>query len=338
MGKCACRKVYEVERIMEGKGPITKRVYKIRWAGYSEKHDSWEPRNNVQPSLIKEFEKQNNVHTCPTIYFSWPHRCAVCDLPFKTARGAKIHESKMHKATPSCTVIQTATPKLFTGRTARGDKQNFKGTKADKAVKRLKIKSQQSSRPTVFCGSEPLENVAQFKYLGSLFNADAKQDADIEARIAQAFNRCGKLRHIFGSPDLSITTKMRLYVAACCSLLIFGCETWTLTTPTIRRINGANSRMLARITGRPITIRDEARPLTTSWDVVKQIRRQRLKWLGHILRKGPSTLVFQALTTQSQMGRGGSLLMDAPKHYSLQHLQEQAQDRAAWQELVRSIV
>ena len=37
---------------------------------------------------------------------------------------------------------------------------------------------------------------------------------------------------------------------------------------TMHKLNGANSAMLARITGRPIAT--EARPLTTSFDLVKK--------------------------------------------------------------------
>ena len=71
--------------------------------------------------------------------------------------------------------------------------QKFTGTLADKAVKRDKVKQQQVTRPKIKCGDLIIDNVYSFKYLGSLFTADADQYQDIAARIAQAMSRCGDL-------------------------------------------------------------------------------------------------------------------------------------------------
>ena len=93
-------------------------------------------------------------------------------------------------------------------------------------------------------------------------------------------------------------------------------------------INGANSRMLARFTGKSIP--QEARPTSTSFDLVRQIRIRRLKWLGHILRAGPKRLIYNAMEAQRDANYEGSILMDAPPHSSLHELTELALDRAAW--------
>ena len=180
-----------------------------------------------------------------------------------------------------------------------------------------------------------LDNVFRFKYLGSTFTADGNQHFDIDERIAQAMQRCGTLRHVFGSPSLSLSLKLRLYVAAVCSVLIYGCETWTLDDKTIRRINGGNSRMLIRITGRPI--RDEARSLTTSHDLVRQIRKLRLRWLGEILRSGPSRLIYQAIKVQWDGKTKGNLFTDAPETDSLMDLAAIAHDKMKWASLVSKI-
>ena len=37
-------------------------------------------------------------------------------------------------------------------------------------------------------------------------------------------------------------------------------------------------------------------------------------WLGHILRAGPSRLIYQAVTEQHKMGLPVNILMDAPPH------------------------
>ena len=122
---------------------------------------------------------------------------------------------------------------------------------------------------------------------------------------------------------------------AVCSLLTYGCETWNLDDHTIRRINGVNSTMLVRFTGQSIPA--EARPLTTSFNLVKKIRERRFRWLGHIVRAGPSSIMYQALVTQHSMGLTGNLLMDAPPHQSIDDLRSIADNRGRWKALARNL-
>ena len=93
--------------------------------------------------------------------------------------------------------------------------------------------------------------------------------------------------------------------------------------------------MLARITGRSIPT--EARSLTTSFDLVKKIRERRFRWLGHIIRAGPDSIMYQALVVQQSMGHTGNLLMDAPPHNSIDDLRSIACDRGEWKALARKL-
>ena len=198
-----------------------------------------------------------------------------------------------------------------------------------------KLKLQQRDRPQVFCGDNPLENVFTFKYLGSVLSADGDQLHDIRAKIGIATSRCGKLRHILTDRALPVKLKLRLYEAAVVSVLIYGCETWDINPDACRKLNGANSRMLSWITGK--TIPTEARPATTSFNIIKKVRQRRLRWVGHILRQGASFLPYQALKVQAQLGNVGNLLMDTPPNLSLEELTLLAHDRPAWKTRVNAI-
>ena len=187
----------------------------------------------------------------------------------------------------------------------------------------------------VNCEDTPLENVFRFKYLGSVFTADGLQLYDVKERIAKSFAACGRLRHIFDSPALNIGIKLRLYVAAVCSVLTYGCETWDLNMATMRRLNNANSKMLARITGRSIPT--EARPATTSYNLVRNIRIRRYKWVGMILRSDKDRLIFNALKVQHEMGSPGNLLMDVPPFVSFDDLTDLAADKAGWNSRISGI-
>ena len=49
-----------------------------------------------------------------------------------------------------------------------------------------------------------------------------------------------------------------------------------------KHLNGANAYMLSHVTGK--TKHEEAKPETTTFNIVAWIRARRLKWVGHILR------------------------------------------------------
>ena len=128
-----------------------------------------------------------------------------------------------------------------------------------------------------------------------------------------AKTRCGQLRHIFASPFISLRLKLRLYDAAVYSIFTYGCETWDLSVEVMRTINGANSVMLSHITGK--SAREEARPQTTSMNLVRKMRFRRFRWLGHILRSPAHRLIHVALAVQLEMGFPGNLFLDAPTYW-----------------------
>ena len=132
---------FKVQKIMGIRGNITTRQYLIRWDDYSEDFDTWEPRSNIHPDLIKDFEIENGHYD-----FDWAHRCNICDLTCVSARGIKVHKARIHKA-------------------QHEESQNFKGTLADKAVTTQKMVEQQDQRPHILCEGKKIENVFRFSYL-----------------------------------------------------------------------------------------------------------------------------------------------------------------------------
>ena len=181
-----------------------------------------------------------------------------------------------------------------------------------------------------------MSNVFRFRYLGTIFAANASQKFDLDTRIVMAMERCGRLRPGFDSAVITLRLKLRLYEAAVCSLMTYGCETWDIDEKTKKRINGTNSIMLARITGKSIP--QEARPATTSLNLVCRIRMRRHRWVGHILRLGQDSIAYQALKVQSRMQVEGNLLMDAPPHSIFEDLTRQDKDRARWREITHAII
>ena len=53
---------WEVEQILDERTRRSGKQYLIRWKGYSEAHDSWEPRENINaPLLMAAFEKRRDT-------------------------------------------------------------------------------------------------------------------------------------------------------------------------------------------------------------------------------------------------------------------------------------
>ena len=160
---------------------------------------------------------------------------------------------------------------------------------------------------------------------------------DVHRRIAMAQTRHGKMRHVWKSKQLHPRLKMRLYVSSVCSMMIYGSEAWTLTPAVKRALNGANSKMVAVITGR--TIKEEAQSEGKTYDVVAGIRATRLRWLGHILRMPEKRMIHKTVKTLYANRAEGDLLMDAPATSSWEELKEMAfaDEKKEWRRRVRAI-
>jgi len=71
---------------------------------------------------------------------------------------------------------------------------------------------------------EAIEKVEDFIYLGSWIEST---DREIRVRKGKAWGALHRLKDIWKS-KLSKSLKIRLFIAACESVLLYGSETWTL--------------------------------------------------------------------------------------------------------------
>ena len=174
-----------------------------------------------------------------------------------------------------------------------------------------------------------------FHYLCAKFSADGNPTTNVKPRIAQALIKtAGKMRHIWASKWIPLTLKFRVYVAGVCSQLTYGSEEWRLDEKTTRMLNGTNSRLLHKITGK--SYKEEASEETRTFDLVRWIRARRAQWLGHILRMDPNRMVHQAVKVLHANRTPGDLLMDAPD-FSWKELKQFSANRDAWRALVKTV-
>ena len=85
-----------------------------------------------------------------------------------------------------------------------------------------------------------LEQKDDFKYLGSMVNETNKDIAVRKALAWRALNDMNKIWKSSMNPDL----KKRFFIATVESILLYGCESWTLTETMEKSLSGTYTRML----------------------------------------------------------------------------------------------
>lgn len=63
--------VYEVEAIVDHKGTNKSRRFLIKWQGYPESDNSWEPRENINAEMVKEYEANLKKWEKIIVVFIW---------------------------------------------------------------------------------------------------------------------------------------------------------------------------------------------------------------------------------------------------------------------------
>jgi hypothetical protein len=89
--------------------------------------------------------------------------------------------------------------------------------------------------------------------------------------------------------------KIRIYESIIASVVLFGCETWSLTLREEHRLRVFEKRVLRRIFGpkrgkvtgewRKLH-NEEHRDLYSSPSIIRIIKSRRMRWAGHVARKG----------------------------------------------------
>ena len=207
-----------------------------------------------------------------------------------------------------------------------------------KEIELDKLEAVQDKLAKVKWGDKDVDNCLLFEYLGSFFQTDGDIMPDVRDKCTRAKVRAGSFRHIWSS-SLSQGLKLRLYVSACCSILVYGSEGWILDEKTCRCLNGANAYMLSHLTGK--TKHEEATAATTTFDIVAWIRARRLRWVGHIMRMGKNCngeerQVKETLKVIFNNRQQGDILMDVAED-SWEALQKAAADRDKWRERVLAL-
>ena len=76
---------------------------------------------------------------------------------------------------------------------------------------------------------ETIETVTDFIFLGSKITVDGDCSHEIRRRLFPGRKAMTNLDSILNSRDITLLTKIRLVIAVVFPLVMYGCESWTIT-------------------------------------------------------------------------------------------------------------
>ncbi|KAJ4441377.1 hypothetical protein ANN_11232 [Periplaneta americana] len=157
---------------------------------------------------------------------------------------------------------------------------------------------------TIKVGDLSFEEVEKFKYLGATVTNVNDTREEIKRRINMG-NACYySVEKLLSSSLLSKNLKVRIYKTVILPVVLYGCETWTLTLREEQRLKVFENKVLRKIFGAK---RDEVsgewrklhnaelHALYPSPDIIRNIKSRRLRWAGHVARMGESRNAYRVL-------------------------------------------
>lgn len=199
-------------------------------------------------------------------------------------------------------------------------------------------------------GTEVVERVHKFAYLGSIVSETGGTEDDITSRIAKARATFAQLRPVWQSRKLTRRVKLKIFGSNVKSVLLYGCETWKVTKAISHQLQVVVNRFLRRILGIhwPEKIsNDNLRELCQEAPIDHQIKRRKWNWIGHTLRRGPDHVPKQALdwNPQGKRKRGRPKqtwrrsVFDEAKRIgkTWSEIKRDAQDRPTWRVTVDAL-
>ena len=181
--------------------------------------------------------------------------------------------------------LQELTDKLAT-------KAGAYGMEISAAKSKTMVNTNSNTTANITLKGEELENVSSFKYLGATLTQDGASTTEIRTRIALATAAMAKLSRIWKS-SISFFTKFLLYKSLVVSVLLYGCETWTLLADTERRIEAFELkcwRRLLRLTYLDRKTNEYVRSTVELFigpqePLLATVKRRKLSFFGHTMRQ-----------------------------------------------------
>jgi hypothetical protein len=157
-----------------------------------------------------------------------------------------------------------------------------------------------------------IEKVEEFKYLGTMLTDQNSIQKEIKNRLKSG-NACyHSVQNLLSSRLLSKNLKIKIYRTIILPVVLYGCETLSLTLREERRLRVFENRVLRRVFG---PTRDE---VTGEWrklhneelndlyslpNIARVVKSRRMRCAGHVARTGEDRDVYRVLVEKPEEKR-----------------------------------
>jgi hypothetical protein len=195
-------------------------------------------------------------------------------------------------------------------------------------------------------GEKNFEGAPSFTYLGALIGNRNVTSLSVRERIqAGRWAYCANL-HLFKNQLISRSTKLKIYRTLVCPVVTYGAETWSLTMADKNALRSFERRILRKIF-RPVWERGEWRicynaelnELIKGYDVVRFVKTQNIRWLGHVERMPeewmPKRMPQGRLFSRRRKRQDGWTCSGGPCLMGVRGWRGSVEDRVGWRRIVK---
>ena len=192
--------------------------------------------------------------------------------------------------------------------------------------------------------------VETFKYLGSVITNTNEIETEIKSKLATGNKYYHALGSILRKRNIKQSIKIRLYKTVIRPAVIYGAETWTLTSKTKKRLMAWERKILRKIYGPTkedgqwrIKTNLELMTKYRSQNIVNIIKVRRLEWLGHVVRMDETRAVKKLFEEkiEGRRGRGRPRLRwiddveEDIRKLGVKRWRRKALDREEWASIIK---
>ncbi|KAI8487879.1 hypothetical protein Bbelb_343270 [Branchiostoma belcheri] len=121
------------------------------------------------------------------------------------------------------------------------------GMEASTEKSKVMVNSRNEVKAVIYMNGEQLEEVDSFTYLGGTITKDGSSQEEVRRRLGVATSAFSRLSRLWKTNNISFSVKHKLYKALVVTILLYGCETWTLLAQTERKIQSFETKCLRRL-------------------------------------------------------------------------------------------
>ena len=204
--------------------------------------------------------------------------------------------------------------------------------------------------PTI--GSEPplsidgscVQLVDHFCYLGDMLSCEGGAERALVVRVAAAWRKWRDIASLLTNGHIPLRSRGSIYSACIRPVLLYGTETWSFTKRMEDRMQACDRRMLRYMAGVTLADRIPSEEVASRCgveEVAALMRRGRLRWFGHVLRRNGAGLLGEVMELNvpgvRSRGRPRKQWKDNIKEdmKTLNLREESAYDRDVWREAIK---